>query len=193
MTENKYYCDEELVKLYKEGNTALFDEICARYTPLIRSMTTMYFLVGCDKDDLEQEGLIGLFNAVTAYDFEKHGASSFKTFAYHCIKRKMTNAVLGASSRKHMALNNSVSIGSISEKEEGESISPEQDFIGNEDLLELISKIKKELSPFEIEVFDLLIDGLSYREIGEALGKKPKSVDNAIQRIKVKTKKFRRQ
>lgn len=186
--------DEELVRLHKQGDAQAFEEICARYRPAIRSLARHYFLVGGDEDDLAQEGLIGLFTAVTRYDGDRPTCSSFKTFSYHCIKNKMINLVHGAGTEKNKVFANSVSLGEISDgKEEPSSQSPEDSLIDEERFNESISEIKKRLSPLEGKVFDLFVQGQKYQEIAKALNKTPKSIDNAIQRIKEKTKVFRRQ
>ncbi len=184
--------DEKLVALNKSGDGLAFDELYARYIVLIRSLARTYFLVDGDEEDLCQEGLIGLFSAVNAYDGEKEGSSSFKTFAFKCIKSKILNAISSSHSKKQKALNDSVSIQDVVENErEGTVVSPEDRAIDEETLNELISAIKQNLSNFEIQVFNLYVEGQKYTEIAKILNKSPKSVDNAIQRIKEKTKKVR--
>lgn len=184
--------DEGLVLLHKKGDSAAFDELYLRYLIIIRSLARTYFLVGGDEEDLCQEGLIGLFSAANAYDFEKAGSSSFKTFAYKCIKSRILNAISLSRADKHKALNDSVSIQEMVENEtDGVVSSPEDKIIDEETLKELIAEIKKQLSNFEIQVFNLYVEGVRYTEIAEKLNKSPKSVDNAIQRIKEKTKRLR--
>ncbi len=184
--------DERLVALHGKGDGLAFDELYARYITVIRSLARTYFLVGGDEEDLCQEGLIGLFSAVNAYDGEKEGSSSFKTFAYKCIKSRILNAISLSHAEKHRALNDSVSIQEMTESErEGVILSPEDRAIGEETLNELISAIKGSLSNFEIQVFNLYVEGQKYTEIAKILNKSPKSVDNAIQRIKEKTKRLR--
>lgn len=184
--------DEALVQLNKQGDGMAFDELYSRYITLIRSLARTYFLVGGDEEDLCQEGLIGLFSAVNAYDAEKQGSSSFKTFAYKCIKSRILNLISLSRAEKHRALNDSVSIQEVVENEtDGFISSPEDKVIGEEGLKELIYEIKSQLSNFEIQVFNLYVEGEKYTEIAEKLNKTPKSVDNAIQRIKEKTKRLR--
>lgn len=184
--------DEALVQLNKQGDGMAFDELYSRYITLIRSLARTYFLVGGDEEDLCQEGLIGLFSAVNAYDAEKQGSSSFKTFAYKCVKSRILNLISLSRAEKHRALNDSVSIQEVVENEtDGFISSPEDKVIGEEGLKELIYEIKSQLSNFEIQVFNLYVEGEKYTEIAEKLNKSPKSVDNAIQRIKEKTKRLR--
>ncbi len=186
------YCeitDEALCKLHKSGDQLAFDELYSRYTTLIRSLARTYFLAGGDEEDLCQEGLIGLFAAANAYDEEKQGSSSFKTFAYRCIKSRILNAISLSHAEKHRALNDSVSITQMENESSG--VSPEDTIINEETLNEFIDSIKGQLSPFEIQVFNLYVAGNKYTEIARTLGKSPKSVDNAIQRIKEKTKRLR--
>lgn len=184
--------DEKLVALHKKGDGLAFDELYARYLTVIRSLARTYFLVGGDEEDLCQEGLIGLFSAVNAYDGDKEGSSSFKTFAYKCIKSRILNAISLSHADKHRALNDSVSIQEMTESDrEGIILSPEDRVIGEETLNELTLAIKESLSNFEIQVFNLYVEGQKYTEIAKILNKSPKSVDNAIQRIKEKTKRLR--
>lgn len=192
MEEYKSFSDEQLVELNKYGDTLAFDQLYSRYIVAIKSLARTYYLVGGDEEDLSQEGLIGLFSAVNAYNTRRESCSSFKTYAFRCIKSRMINAILGATCDKHKALNNSVSLIDIIEAEkEGIISSPEDKAIGEENLAELITKIRGVLSPFEIQVFDMYVDGAKYTEIATKLHKEPKSVDNAIQRIKEKTKRLR--
>lgn len=184
--------DEGLVLLHKNGDGFAFDELYSRYLTIIRSLARTYFLVGGDEEDLCQEGLIGLFSAVNAYDYQKVGSASFKTFAYKCIKSRILNAISLSHAEKHKALNDSVSIQEVVDSgTEGVISSPEEKIIGEETLQELIKEIKKQLSNFEVQVFNLYVEGVKYTEIAQKLNKSPKSVDNAIQRIKEKTKRLR--
>lgn len=183
--------DENLAKLSKSGDQLAFDELYIRYLAPIRGLARTYYLVGGDEEDLCQEGLIGLFQAVTSYDDTKQGSSSFKTYATKCIKSRVLNAISRANSEKNKPLNNSVSLQELLENEADQNSSPEDRIIGLERLGELIEKIKTTLSPFEIEVFNLYVEGEKYTSIAKKLNKSPKSVDNAIQRIKEKTKKVR--
>lgn len=189
---DKRLTDEELVKMFKNDFNGAFDELYSRYNTTIRSVARAYFLVGGDEEDLCQEGLIGLFSAVNGYDEDKLGSSSFKTYANKCIKSRIINAITRARADKHRALNDSVSIQEVIENEsETCAYSPEEKIIGEEGVKELINDIKLILSPFEQEVLDLYVVGEKYTEIAQKLGKSPKSVDNAIQRIKEKAKGLR--
>ena len=176
------YSDEQLVELYKKGNPAVFENIYARYKSMIRSLARRFYLVGGDNEDLMQEGVIGLLNAINTYN----GSCLFSTYAYACIKNAMISAVNSAQSKKNGPLNRSVPITSQTDEFLNLYLNPEDEIIGKENEKELMQKITAELSSFEITVLKLFLEGLSYLEIGEKLNKQPKSIDNALQRIKRK-------
>ena len=159
------------------------------------------FILGGDGDDLIQEGMIGLFKAVRDYDSGRD--ASFFTFADLCISRQMYTAVQASKRQKHIPLNTYISLyGSASEQEESEERrlveelsdrlgrSPEELFLDKERMNYLESKIENELSPFEKQVLDLYMTGMSYSQIAKVLGRDEKSTDNALQRLKGKIKKM---
>ena len=184
--------DEELSLLSKSGNSEAEDILMERYKGYVRKLSHARYLVGGDSDDLIQEGMIGLMKAVRDYDPEK--GASFKTFATLCIMRQQTTAIDSAARKKNEPLNHSISISS----EEWESAvrmmreqqSPEEILVSNESSMELLGHLKDILSPFENEVLELYLQEKGYREIAEELGKTPKTIDNAIQRIRIKVKRY---
>lgn len=178
----KDYSDEQLIDLYKSGKVDVFETIYARYKNMIRSSARRFYLVGGDNEDLMQEGVIGLLNAVNTFN----GSTSFSTYAYTCIKNAMLSAVFSAQSKKNVPLNSSVPITSVTDEFLNLYLDPEDEVIGKESEKELMQKITAELSSFEITVLKLFLEGLSYLEISQKLNKQPKSIDNALQRIKRK-------
>lgn len=176
--------DERLIELYRGGDEAAFDEIYERYKNTTKILSRPYYLVGGDKEDLLQEGLWGLFKAVESYDAEK---GSFKNYANRCIKTKMFSAMDKANSKKNEPLAGYVSIYAPSAEVEGLTCkNPEESIIEREDSAEKVNLINKKLSKYEILVLKLYLEGFSYKEIGQKLGKEAKSVDNALNRIKRK-------
>ena len=165
----------------------------------MRSKAGSMFILGADRDDLIQEGMIGLFKAVRDYDSGRD--ASFFTFAELCISRQMYSAVQAAGRMKHIPLNSYISLyGNNSEHEEDESgildvladngLNPEDLFIDKENVEQLDKKIEQELSTFEKQVLDLYVTGMSYTQIAKVLGRDEKSTDNALQRLKSKVKRM---
>ena len=177
--------DEELVKLYKDGDEAAFEQLCERFKKLIVSFSRYYGFLCGDTEDLIQEGFLGLMNAARRYDGTKENASSFGTFAYLCIRSKMRNAAVGGINNAQLA-KNELSIEGIDI--EDETVSPEEKLIEDETLKEKKEKILSRLSEFEKNVFELFLRGDNYVEIAEKLSVSPKSVDNALYRIKEKSR-----
>jgi RNA polymerase sporulation-specific sigma factor len=174
--------DAELEKLFEE------------YKPLVLSKAGLYYMLGADRDDLIQEGMIGLFNAVKTYD-ESKGAS-LRTYADVCISRQMLAALRAASRKKNSPLSDYVSLDARLEsgKTLAETLTdpaagrPESSVVFESLLSELLSPENRLLSKLEKEILGGLIGGKDYREIAGDLGKSPKSVDNGIQRIRTKLK-----
>ena len=170
-----------------------------RYKETVEIKVTKYFINGAEKDDLIQEGLIGLYKAITGFNNNKE--NSFKTFANLCIERQLITAVKGSKRQKHLPLNSYISLNSANyENEDGEVESQLIDVLNAnsiEDPLEIITKIEyykdvekkinESLSGFEKQVLNKYLQGSSYNEIAESLNTPVKSVDNAIQRIRKKT------
>ncbi|MCR5720635.1 MAG: sigma-70 family RNA polymerase sigma factor [Lachnospiraceae bacterium] len=201
MTENSRYeglADEELIMRLRNGESEIADYICNKYKNLVRILAGKMFIPGADKDDLIQEGMIGLFKAVRDYDPLK--PASFFTFAKLCIDRQMYTAIEAYGRKKNLPLNSYVSIYD-SEDNFGEgdinlsgsakvSSNPETMILDSENLKTLKSRINNDLSDFENEVLDLYLGGKNYREIAAVLNKNEKSVDNALNRIRNKVRKL---
>ncbi len=184
MNKYKDFSDERLVEEYKSGDQYAFDEIYERYKKAVKIIANKFFLQGGNKDDLLQEGTIGLVKAVNAYN----GSVAFSNFAFTCIRNNIISAVLSYACKRHSFLNEGIS---LDDKEVG-SIAFEDPLnlvIENEEKEEYISKIEVLLSDAEKDVLNLALKGYSYKEIALELDKNPKSIDNAIQRIKNKLKK----
>ena len=186
--------DEELINQIRKNDPQALNEIIERYKSLIEIRVSNYFINGAEKDDLMQEGRIGLFKAIMNYDPVKD--ASFNTFANLCIERQLINAVKNSNRQKHMPLNNYVSLNGSDDDSSSETI----DTVLNnsvEDPLDTITKkeymneindtLDKNLSDFEKDVLDLLLKGYKYEEIAKKLNSNSKSIDNAIQRIRKKT------
>ena len=191
--------DEQLLLRIKEGNDAALEELINKYKNFVRAKAKTYFLVGADKEDIVQEGMIGLFKAIR--DFKDDKLVSFKSFAEICVTRQIITAIKTATRQKHMPLNSYISLNKPVFEDDGErtlmdtinhdSVSdPEVLFISKEELHRIEGKINEVLSSFELEVLYLYLQDKSYNEIAAKLNKEVKSVDNALQRIKKKVEKF---
>lgn len=188
--------DEELVERYRGGQELAMDVLLTRYRGFTRTKARPYFLAGGDKDDIVQEGMIGLYKAIRDYDPGRQ--ASFKTFADVCITRQILTAVKAASRQKHSPLNSYVSLSTPTESEEGhlralpeilgtpQISDPAELLISSEDLEGLNLAFAEVLSDFEAEVLHLFVEGKTYREIARIVGKQEKAVDNALQRVKRK-------
>ncbi len=179
--------DEELIRKYRDGDTKALDELCDRYKTVVRGLCASLFLVGAEKDDLIQEGMLGLFKAVIDYDFSSNAA--FSTFANLCIRRQLYKAIDASNTLKNMFLND------YDELDETNDMRMEDDpavAFEEKDYIEYLkTKINAKLSPMEKEVFGLYLAGLDIAQIARILGKQEKSVANTITRIKEKASKLR--
>lgn len=193
----KSMSDEELVILVKQNNKEALNFILDKYKELVYMKTSRYFLIGAEKDDIYQEGMIGLYKAILSFKEDKH--NSFKTFANMCIERQLITAIKTSNRQKHMPLNSYLSLNTSSHEEEDDSEKTLLEVLDNktaEDPLDTITKkeyyssvenaIDKSLSDFEKQVLRKFIKGDSYVKIAEELEAPVKSVDNAIQRIRKK-------
>ena len=192
--------DTELAALAAGGDAQATDALLARYKDTVRVTAKKYYMLGGDQDDIIQEGMIGLFKAVQTYD-PAEGAS-FRTYMNICVHNQILNAIEAAMAKKHTPLNSSVSLEDLTaEREEGDlppgtalsadvSSNPSELAIYSEAMRLILTSDSKLLSPLEKQVARMLADGQSYREIAQALGRTPKSVDNTIQRIRRKLKGF---
>ena len=185
--------DEELIRQLRGGEEGVIDFLMEKYKNLVRRHAKVMYLVGADNEDLIQEGMIGLFKAVRDYD-EGHEAS-FQTFAKLCISRQIVTAIENSQRKKHAPLNSYVSLYATDEGSEEtlmESLtsltetSPEEKVLDRERVEQLMQQIMQVLTPLERRVFQLSLVGMDYTEIAKVLDRKPKSTDNALQRIKKK-------
>ena len=177
--------DEELVKLSSEGDSLAEEELILRYSHYVRSLTRPYFLAGGDSEDLIQEGMIGFLKAISG--FEDSREASFRTFAALCIRTRIFSAIRHSNRGKNSPLNNYVPIegaqGSVAEVEVAD---PAELLVSEESYKELLSAVSEILSGFERKILGYYLEGLSYEEISAKVSKPPKSVDNAVQRIRRK-------
>ena len=190
--------DTDLVALFQAGDTSALDTLINRYRRFARAKGRGYFLVGGDHDDVEQEALIGLYKA--ARDFRPEHQASFRSFAELCITRQIITAIKTATRQKHQPLNQYVSISATRGGNEQDSeravedlltdpaadADPADRILADERMSRMRSSMAEMLSGLEVEVLRLYVEGKSYQEIGEHLGRHTKSIDNALQRIKRK-------
>ena len=186
--------DEVLVRLFHEGDVEALDLLLERYRRFAGAKARGYFLAGGDNDDLQQEAMIGLFKAIR--DF-RHGQSSFRAFAELCVTRQIMTAIKGACRQKHQPLNRYVSLWGLrviddpSERLVEELFDqrvpdPADEVVSLEGQAAMRTALAAMLSNLEVDVLRLHLDGCSYQEIGDRLGRHVKAVDNALQRIKRK-------
>jgi RNA polymerase sporulation-specific sigma factor len=186
--------DEGLVRQARDGDERALLELLERYRGFARSKARSYFLVGGDREDIVQEGMIGLYKAVRDYA-DGHGAS-FRSFAELCITRQILTAIKTATRQKHSPLNSYVSFDRPQDDDPdhtlGESLAieitadPLERIVEDDDLRALQDTFDEVLSGLETEVLQLYVEGRSYQEIAQQLGRRVKSIDNALQRIKRK-------
>ena len=184
--------DAQLQQLAYAGNRDAEEELIGRYARLVRACARPYFLAGGDSEDLIQEGMFGLISAMRQYSGDS--GASFRTFAEHCIRMRLLSAVKSASRLKHFPLNDGMSFEQLSDDPstqlsafpEAYRQSPEDLVLARESKKELYTTFTSCLSRLELQVLELYLEGLSYREIGTKLGKESKAVDNAVQRIRRK-------
>lgn len=194
----EYEKDKEMVLLAQEKNSEALEYILHKYKPLVLAKSRLYFLIGATKEDLIQEGMIGLYKGIIDFDVNKY--TNFRAFAELCIQRQMISAVRTATRQKHKPLNSYVSLNkTVGEDEtdqsymdfigEGDVFNPETVMISQENKYFLELQITKNLSDLEKKVLVLYVRGGSYEEIGKIVGKSGKSIDNALQRLKKKIEK----
>ena len=184
--------DERLCALAHGGDRDAEEILVKRYNRLVRTLARPYYLAGGDSDDLIQEGMIGLIYGVREFDGRK--SASFHTFAEVCIRNRLYSAVRAAARDKHMPLNQSVPLEipffdshiSFFDAALISQTNPEDLLISREGVLDALSGVRKQLSEFEAEILGYYLDGLTIREMAEAVSRSPKSVDNAVQRIRRK-------
>jgi RNA polymerase sporulation-specific sigma factor len=188
MTDSKYAAesDEILIARLRSGEQEIMEYLLDKYKYLVKSCAHLMFIKGGDSDDLMQEGMIGLFKAIRDYQPEE---GSFSAFARLCIRRQLYTAIERANRKKHGPLNHYESLqGEMDEP--GHQPSPEEILIDQETGRQFERNLWDALSSFETEVLKLYLSGMGYREIAVSVGREPKTVDNAIQRIRGKAQRL---
>lgn len=187
--------DEQVVELANQGNKMATDYLFNKYSGFINMKASNYFMAGSEHDDLIQEGYIGLYKAIKAYDSEKE--NTFKSFANLCVERQIITAIKSSNRQKHIPLNQSLSLSGSTYEDNNELslldvlndkfVEDPLDTLTNKERLDTLrKKIDDNLSDFEKQVIELHVQGLSYVDIAQKLDSTTKSVDNAIQRIRKK-------
>ena len=192
--------DEEMISLFRDGDQEAMEKLLEKYKGMVLGKAKSMYILGGDSEDLIQEGMLGLFKAVR--DFDCGRDASFRTFAQLCVTRQLYTAVKASARKKHLPLNSAVSLSSPLREENGDerdeelldfleadpSSNPEAYLIGQEETERLEEMIEKELSPLEKQVLELYLTGMGYVEIAHVLNRDEKSTDNALQRIRAKTR-----
>ena len=206
-TRNEKYSgmtDEEMISLFRDGDQEAMEKLLEKYKGMVLGKAKSMYILGGDSEDLIQEGMLGLFKAVRDYDSGRD--ASFRTFAQLCVTRQLYTAVKASARKKHLPLNSAVSLSSPLREENGDeseeelldflaedpSSNPEEYLIGQEESWRLEEMIEKELSPLEKQVLELYLTGMGYVEIAHVLNRDEKSTDNALQRIRSKTRAYLR-
>ncbi|MEQ6389879.1 RNA polymerase sporulation sigma factor SigH [Bacillaceae bacterium S4-13-58] len=191
--------DEEVVELVQAGDTHALEYLIHKYKNFVRAKARTYFLIGADREDIVQEGMIGLYKAIR--DFQMDKLSSFKAFAELCVTRQIITAIKTATRQKHIPLNSYVSLDKPIYDEESDrtlldviagakSLDPEEMIINQERFGDMEFKMAEILSDLERKVLNLYLDGQSYQEISLELDRHVKSIDNALQRVKRKLERY---
>lgn len=180
--------DDELIGRLHQGEEEVVEFLLEKYKPLVKKRARTLFLAGGDQEDLLQEGMMGLFKAIREYKADR--GASLETFASLCITRYMLSAIESSQRRKHQPLNSSISFGELENTGEESVLStegdPESIMLDQERTAALLEEIHGVLSSYENRVLDAYLSGQDYVQIAESLEKTPKSVDNALQRIRAK-------
>ena len=187
--------DEQLLTLHRGGDALAEEQLYGRYKQVVRSKARTYFLIGADREDIIQEGMIGLYKAVLDYQSDRQ--ASFRSFAELCITRQIISAIKSATRKKHMPLNTYISFNrSVFDGDNERPLidvltstrmtDPEEVLIGRENYAAVADSIEHSLSKLEHNALGLYLYGYSYQQIADALQVTTKSVDNAIQRVKKK-------
>jgi RNA polymerase sporulation-specific sigma factor len=190
--------DEEIVLIARDDNPIAEEFLIHKYRNYVKAKAKSYFLIGADKDDIYQEGMIGLYKAIR--DFKPDKLSSFRAFAELCITRQIITAIKTATRQKHIPLNSYISLNKPIYDEESDRTlmdilstihisDPEELIISREERLKIEKKMSEVLSDLEIDVLKCYLDGKSYQEIACDLDRHAKSIDNALQRVKRKLEK----
>jgi len=191
--------DEEVVAFARDGDDLALEYLIHKYKNFVRAKARSYFLIGADREDIIQEGMIGLYKAIR--DFRADKLASFRAFAELCITRQIITAIKTATRQKHIPLNSYVSLNkplyddesdrTLEDVLSGNKVSdPEELVISREEFLDIESKMSEFLSDLEWSVLMLYLEGKSYQEIAEQLSRHVKSIDNALQRVKRKLERY---
>ncbi|MCP8618063.1 RNA polymerase sporulation sigma factor SigH [Salirhabdus salicampi] len=191
--------DEQVVELVHDGEGQALEYLIHKYRNFVRAKARTYFLIGADREDIVQEGMIGLYKAIRDYQEDK--LSSFKAFAELCVTRQIITAIKTATRQKHIPLNSYVSLDKPIYDEESDrtlldvlagskTMDPEELIISRERYGDMEFKMREILSDLEQKVLNLYLDGRSYQEISEELNRHVKSIDNALQRVKRKLERY---
>ncbi|GGE84031.1 RNA polymerase sporulation-specific sigma factor [Priestia taiwanensis] len=191
--------DEEILEFVQNGDLESLEYLIYKYKNFVRAKARSYFLVGADREDIIQEGMIGLYKAIRDYKGDKQ--SSFKAFAELCITRQIITAIKTATRQKHIPLNSYVSLDKPIYDEESDRtlldviseakvMDPEEMVINQEEFDDIELKMAELLSDLEKKVLSLYLDGRSYQEISVELNRHVKSIDNALQRVKRKVERY---
>lgn len=187
--------EEDVVKLARDDDPFALEYLLYKYKNFIKYKTKGYFIMGAEREDLIQEGMIGLYNAIKSYDTNR--AISFRSFADLCITRQIITAIKTATRQKHIPLNSYISLNKPIYDEENdrtlqdiiigdENLDPMNIYLDSEKLKDVEEKINEKLSELELRVFIPYVHGKSYKEIAKETKKTEKSIDNALQRIRKK-------
>ncbi|MBM7588323.1 RNA polymerase sporulation-specific sigma factor [Bacillus pakistanensis] len=191
--------DEVIIEMVHNGESEALDFLIKKYRNFVRAKARSYFLIGADKEDIVQEGMIGLYKAIRDYKEDK--LTSFKAFAELCITRQIITAIKTATRQKHIPLNSYVSLDKPIYDDESDRtlldvisgtkvMDPEELIINREEFDNMEDKMAELLSDLERKVLALYLDGQSYQEISEELDRHVKSIDNALQRVKRKLERY---
>lgn len=187
--------DDEVLRLIHQGHSHALDFLIHKYRNFVRAKARTYFLIGADREDIIQEGMIGLYKAIRDYDGDK--LSSFKAFAELCVTRQIITAIKTATRQKHIPLNSYISLDKPIYDEESDrtlldviagskAIDPQELLVNREKFLDMELKLSELLSELEKRVLHLYLDGRTYQEISVEIKRHVKSIDNALQRVKRK-------
>ncbi|MCF6095176.1 RNA polymerase sporulation sigma factor SigH [Microaerobacter geothermalis] len=193
------YSDEEIVFFVHEGDGEALEYLINKYRNFVRAKARSYFLIGADREDIVQEGMIGLYKSIR--DFRGDKLASFKAFAELCITRQIITAIKTATRQKHIPLNSYVSLDKPIYDEDSDRTlldiicgpkvtDPEELIINREEFDDIEVKMSEILSDLERQVLMLYLDGRSYQEIAVDLDRHVKSIDNALQRVKRKLERY---
>lgn len=191
--------DEDIVEVAKGDDYLATEYLISKYKNVVKRKARSYYLIGADNEDIVQEGLIGLYKAIRDYDRDK--LTSFRAFAEICITRQIITAIKAATRQKHIPLNSYVSLNKPIYEDDSDrtlldimagvkTTDPEDLMISREQLYSIEKKIEELLSDLELKVLMSYIDGMSYQEMSEQLGRHIKSIDNALQRVKRKLDRY---